>query len=120
MNRVKARGQSWKTMRQHDPHPGVRDWQAQEAITARDADGARPADLVFPDFSPGRLGEIRLNDNFGEERAPADSGDAPGKLIVVGDVVGNGFETAGLFQILAAEAERGAQTEFADADQRGD
>src|SRR5271157_107650 len=94
------------------PHGGVRHRISEIARRARNADGARPPQLVPPRLRPRLPAQAGLNHHRRELDAIAQPADVPPKLVIVCQVIGEGFEAAHLAQGLRAKHHGGTKREL--------
>ena len=98
--------------RYQGPQGGVRHDVAEVAGGARDPYGAGPPQLVAPGLRPGFAAQVGLHHHGGELDAIAQFFDVPPDLVVVGQVVRDGFKAAHLAQGLGAKDHGGSEGEL--------
>src|SRR5579875_3536063 len=84
------------------PNGGVGDCGTEITGGARDADGARPAQLVTPDVAPAAAAEAGIYNDWSELNSEAGGGHAAAEFVIVGQIPGDRFKAADFAQSFGA------------------
>ena len=108
------KGEAARNGAEQRPGEAEGDAEAEVSPSAGVSGGAGPAHLVIAEAGEGIGGDGGFDDLGGELHAEAGRGDAGAELVVVGEVLEDCFEAAGLLECGPAHGEGGAEAE-ADA-----